>query len=68
MRKRIIGFKSSEFLWNKASLRLFCSEKYLVMALMEILFPARFLCGHWFSILEYIFNTENKYTQLKFKK
>lgn len=63
MRKRIGGFKSPEFLQNKASLRQFLSEKHPIMALMEILFPASSLHGHSLSTLEYISSTENKYTQ-----
>lgn len=66
--ERIIGFKSCEFLQNKISLRWFHSEKYPIMDLMEILFPTRSLYGHSFSTLEYIFNIENKYTQLKLRR
>lgn len=64
---RITGFKSSEFLQNKASLRQFHSEKNPITTLIEILFPSRSLSGHLLSILEYTFSTENKYIQLKLK-
>lgn len=66
--ERIIGFKSCEFLQNKVSLRQFHSEKNPIMALMEILFPTKSLYGHSFSTLEYIFNIESKYTQLKLRR
>lgn len=63
--ERITGFKSSEFLQNKASLRQFYSEKHPITTLIEILFPTRSLCEHLLFTLEYTFSTKNKYPQSK---